>query len=227
MFSSLHPFAFHRALAEFFTTSEKVLHIKNATNVFTATKKILASVVPRMMAEKRQTPMEKFTLWKFFLRHSDEKVFAQKVSAIGDTSNTPRVAFSFAYDGMKVVKMLCENHIDSGSFNPLHFPLFVILIFQTGHDPTARHASETGMKCLKAVYIIPTTFSSNEEIMKLQAERRSQVTSKALRLADSVTNSKIYFHLYRRNSFSPRFLPCFACITFLCASHVLAVEIVE
>lgn len=166
-------------------------------------------------------PMEKFTTWKFSLcRRNGQRVVAQKVSAIPTSA---RVESPFVYFGMKSRKIAAENAVNSGSFFPLPFSSFRDFNFPTRHGQRVATPPHTGTKWLRSVYIIPTTLSSNEETVKSAAARRSRVTSKELWLADSGTNSKIYFHLLpTRNSFSPRFSLCFACASHKTSSVCLS-----
>lgn len=160
--------------------------------------------------------MEKFTTWKFFFSSLDE--FSRKKSA------------HFQRDeGWFPVPLFWDDKRGKWRWKffrfrlrcaPAFFPFSVILIFQ--QDTTHRPATppKTGTKWLKTVYIIPTTFSSNDKIVKRIARRRSRVTSKTLRLAAGVTNSKIYFHLLPTET---RFLPAFRSASLVQQTKMLSV----
>lgn len=155
--------------------------------------------LPRMMAAATQSQ------WKI-VRFPSRAEFSRKKAAQFVRLPAARGSISrAAIVGWNSEKILAKHlSIQALAFLCI-FTRVGTLIFQLGAAAES-HAPRIAVKWLKAVYIIPSTDTSKEEIVKSCSSRRSQATSKTLRLARSASNSKHFSISYRLET---RFLPAF------------------
>lgn len=133
-------------------------NIRRKKRVIFRPRTALANVVLCMMAEERQSQ------WKNSRDFPCDEIFADFQC---DEGWLP----SLAYFGMKSWENCGWRAVDSGSAMLLQFPCCLWFRFSNGARPKSGHAPKAGMKWLQTVYIIPTTFSSNGEIVKSCARR--------------------------------------------------------
>lgn len=112
-------------------------------------------------------PMEKFTEWKFFIFASWQLwSFRAKTSAQSTRLPTTRGWFPcHSIAGWKLWKFLTKIVSIQALFSLCNFHR-LWLQFSNRPQPNVSHAFKFLMKWLKCVYIIPTTFSSNDEVWR-------------------------------------------------------------